>query len=302
MARQQNIDYTIPLLKDRSSRLLGVIIGFMVYIATLAAIAAIMLLNLSDAWSHSLSGRVTVIIPSISDNGIVAPPERLAELVSNLNADKGIATVEVVRDEQLADLVRPWFGEDSNVAVKNLPIPQLLSLRLGRDSPPSTDELIEIVRRTHPEARVNTHQLWRGRIVSLTGALGWLAGSVLLIIAFFSAVLVAYATRTTLGSHETVIGVLDILGAPDKYVVDRFRAWAQRASLQGAFFGLALAAITYFVIAWRTSYGEAEILNEARPHWIQLILLLLPALMTSLIAQTTTSMTVRRMLLQRDEE
>ncbi|MCH9780365.1 MAG: hypothetical protein K0U36_03675 [Alphaproteobacteria bacterium] len=315
MSKHHSVDYTIPLMRDRSSRLLGIVIGFMVYIATLTSVAAIMLVNISGAWSHSLAGRVTVILPapdatflSDSDASSEARAEAarqrgqsLNELVTMLERTEGVASVNVVTNSELSELVRPWFGEESDAAINNLPVPQLISLRLERTTTVTQEQLLAIATVTHPDARVNAHQLWRARIVSLTGALGWLSGSVLVIIAGVSAVLVSYATRTTLGTQERIISVLDVLGAPDAYVVDRFRVWAQRACIYGTVYGLGLAALTALIIMWRTGNPEVDILTEAVPHWTQLVLLFLPALATALIAQFTASYTVRQLLLSRDE-
>ena len=103
-----------------TGRSLTLVIAIMCFLACLTAGAVWMIKESSDAWLNDIASEVTVQVTP-QENGDT--DKAVADVVSYLQKQRGIANVRALDLADSADLLQPWLG--SGDALKSLPVPRL---------------------------------------------------------------------------------------------------------------------------------------------------------------------------------
>lgn len=284
----------IPLAQDASTRLLPWIIGFMAYIATMALAGAIMLNHVAQAWSSGLSGSLTVQIRYDPEEGKAPDETAVSAAVRILLESRGVAGAQRVPDAEVQDLLEPWLG--AGIAPETLPLPTLIDVTLDPSTPLDLEALEARLAIAVPGASVDSHQVWRETVVTLTQAFQGVAVVVVSVVTIASVVMVVFATRGGLSAHRPVIDLLHLIGARDGYIARQFQMHALRTALKGGLLGMMLAAAT--VLGLQTvaqGPGSPPLMTDLFSWWEWLAILLIPVA-TGLIAMFTARYTVLRSL------
>ena len=285
----------LPLARDASGRFLPWLIAFMVYLATLALVASMIMNALVERWDHGLADRLTVQIPAPeagSEQG--AQEARIDAAIGVLTSTPGVAGVSVLDEEEISALLDPWLG-DAELA-RELPLPTLIAVTLNPGNPADLGTLGVRLKAAVPGAVVDDHQRWVGGLVSLTRSVDLIAGLVVVLVGVAAIVTVIFVTRTGLAIHRQVIELLHLIGAQDSYVARQFQSHAMRLGFKGGVLG--------FVAAVVTIYGAGLLLSESGRvllpqfsfgvrEWIALAAL---PLIATLVAMLTARWTVLRTL------
>ena len=281
----------LPLGKDASQRHLPWVIAVMVYLAALAGAGALALDQAAARWGQGLSGALTVQIWPDDGSEMAA---RVAAAVDLLQATEGVAQATPLSQDELAALLEPWLGP-GNLSPE-LPIPQLIDIRLEAGAELDTEALAERLAQVVPGARLDDHKLWLDEVIRLARSVQVVAVAVVLLIAGAAIAIVVFATRAGLAVHHDVIEVLHLIGARDSYIARKFQTHALVLGLRGGFIGLGLAALTLFVLSRVAGELEGSFLPGlalGSVGWAGLGLL---PLITGLIATLTARATVMRAL------
>jgi cell division transport system permease protein len=140
---------------------------------------------------------------------------------------------------RLTALLEPWLGE----AAPSFPLPLVIEVTVRPDhihSPPAA--LGARLAAAAPEARVETHGVWVGRLIAFARSLQAVALATLALVAGIAAAVVAVAVRAGIAARRQAIGVLHDLGATDGDIAGRFAVRAAWLTGLGAVGG-ALAAL-----------------------------------------------------------
>ncbi|MEQ9638399.1 MAG: hypothetical protein RIM84_00115 [Alphaproteobacteria bacterium] len=221
-----------------AGRFLPWVLALMVFLATLAALAALALNDTVRRWDRSVRGNVTIEIPWAA-----TPPlaEQEAMALQVLADTAGIAEARTLRRDELAQLLAPWLGNDA--PLDDLPLPVLIDVRLDPAAPADLDNLRVRLAGAVPAAILDDHQAWLAQLLKLARAVQLAAGAIVLLLAAAVAAVVVLAMRATLASNHDVLEVLHLIGAHDGYIAGQFQAHAVRLSLRGALTGLALTLL-----------------------------------------------------------
>jgi len=285
----------VPLDGDASGRFLPWLVAIMVYLAALALISALTMNRAISHWQDGLSGTLTIQIPQEnSAKKTPAAPDALDRILTVLIATPGIIEAKVMEPEEIERLLQPWLGAAASLA--ELPVPTLVSVTFNPTAEPDFSELARAVAKISPDAIVDTHQAWLGKVRDLARTVQAVAILVVALIIGSAIMIIAFATRMGLSVHGHVIELLHLIGARDSYVASQFQAHVLTFALRGGIIGLVLAVATVF-LAGRTLEGSDVLLLPdlvLQPlDWS--VLLLLPVAV-ALVATITARFTVLRTL------
>lgn len=281
----------LPLSRDASGRFLPWLVAFMVYLATLALVASMIMNALVERWDHGLADRVTVQIPAPESDAAEA---QIDSAIDVLTSTPGVAEVAVLDDSEVSALLDPWLG-DAGLA-RELPLPTLIAVTLDSEAPADLGTLGVRLKAAVPGAVVDDHQRWVGGLVSLTRSIDLVAALVVLLVGLAAVITVIFVTRTGLAIHHQVIELLHLIGAQDSYVARQFQTHAMKLGFKGGILGFAAAIATVYGAGLLLSDSGRVLLPEftfGPRAWVALCAL---PLLATLVAMLTARWTVLRTL------
>ncbi len=285
----------LPLEADPSHRYLPWVIAVMVYLAALALAGALALDAAMSRWGQGLRGVITVQIPAPEGGQGAAGRAAALEV---LGATPGVVQATALTRDQLAALLEPWLGP-GNLSPE-LPIPDLIDVRLAPDAELDLEALARRLEAAAPGAQLDDHKLWLDKVIRLSRWIQLLAAAVVLLIAAAGMAIVVFTTRAGLAVHHDVIEVLHLIGAWDSYIARQFQTHALMLGLRGGFMGLALAALTLFVLSRAAATLEGAFLpalSLGAGGWAALAAMpLIAGLIATLTARATVMRALQRML------
>lgn len=288
----------LALGRDSSTRFLPGLLAVMVYLAALATVGALAARGFVADWDQRLSGAATVQIPPVDG---LSQQERLDSVLRLLGVTPGIASVEPMPPKQSAALLAPWLGAE---LAETLPLPLLVDLRLDRGQEVDLASLATRLDNAAPGTTLDDHGRWLAEARALGNSVA-IAGTCILVVVLLAAVLaVIFAVRTGLSVHREEIEILNLIGAPDRYIARQFQWHAGRLALFGGIVGalLAVASIIGLQIGvgqWSadpSEIGVASITSLIRIGWIEWLALILLPPVTAAIAMATARVSVQTAL------
>ena len=202
--------------------------AMMAFLAVFALALALATGRLAERWSEGLAQSLTI--------RIAAPPETMEEqtraVLEVLKTTPGLGEARALSDEEMQQLLVPWFGPDLPLDV--LPIPRLVEVPVsGRG--PDMDGLDLRLKGEAPDAVLDDHTEWRRPLVSAARRLrllGWLS---LALIGATAGTMITLAAQASLAANGQVIRVLRLIGAKDITIANAFvRRFTRRAAVGAA--------------------------------------------------------------------
>jgi cell division transport system permease protein len=276
---------------EGSGRFLPWVVAVMSFLAALATAGAVSLGAAMQSWRAGLEGNLTVEVLATDD----APAsERVAKAVATLRGTRGIRDVRVLSDDELAALLEPWLGPEA--PLQDLPVPRLIDVEL---EPGHGIDLAMLARRLAaevPGTQVDDHRIWLQQLIRLAQSVRVVAATIVVLIAGAMATVVVFAVRAALAAHYQVVSLLHLMGARDSFVAREFQNHAFLMGLRGGLIGLAMAAITLFVLTQLAARVETPMLPALSFRAGLLAVLALVPLASGAIAFLTARHTVLRAL------
>ena len=213
--------------------------GAMAFLAVFALALALATGRLADRWSAELAGSVTIRVSAPAAD----QEARIQQTLSILQATPATGTPRLLPQEELAQLLEPWFGPD--MPVDALPVPALIDLPVDGDF--DADGLRLRLEAEVPDAVLDDHTEWRRPLVSAAERLRLLGVVSLLLIGAASAAMITLAAKAALAANGQVIRVLRLIGARDLTIATAFvRRFTRRAAIgsaAGTLAGMACVAL-----------------------------------------------------------
>lgn len=279
---------TIRLQRDSSSRFLPWIIALMVFMGALALAAAMMVDAAVERWDRGLRGSLSVQIPpGPSESASDAAVTRVVEI---LEATPGVEAADALSREQVAELLEPWLGDVSQIG--DLPIPRMIDVRVRADSAIAVAALEGRLREVQEGISVDDHQAWLDRLIAYASAMQMVALAVVAVIGAVSILTITFTTLTRMSIHRSVIDLLHLMGATDRFVAWQFQSHALRLGIGGGILGL----VPTVACLWGLQEASADLEELLIPiptltpaQWA--VLAALP-LLTGVVAMLTARYTV----------
>jgi cell division transport system permease protein len=300
----------IPLQPEtRAVRTLSVIVTALMVALAIAALAGAATLRHVDLdWRAALAGSWTVELAAgapidpdaptadADAQNAPAPGGDGARVIAGLRGTPGILGARIVGQEEVERLLRPWLGDPA--AIRELPLPTLIDIRLDPANPPSFAVVQQKIESLAPGARLDDHGAWTNDLTGLARTGEVLGLCLFAIIALAATATVATAARARLAINRAEIQLLHRIGASDLYVIRQFQIDALWSAVLGAVIGGILAAGAGFALI-RKGVAFAPLLPRLRLEpldWCALAAAPAGAvLITILVAQWTAWALVRRL-------
>jgi cell division transport system permease protein len=281
----------LPLNRDASARFLPWIIGFMVYLAMIAAAVALLVDHAASRWQRDLASQLTVELPAVLGEDFTARAERIDAAVKIVSATDGVISTRLLGEAEVARLLSPWLGEAATEL--GVPLPDLIAVSLHPGAEPDVAALRLSLLEASPGAVVDDHAAFNARAMGFLRTVEVMAVSLLVLVLAATAGVVAFVARAGLSIHRQIVEIVHLIGARDSYVARQFQAQAFRFGFVGALIGSLLAAATLIVAGLLSAQGEAAIgvAFHAFEAWMIWPLLLIP-LAAVLIAMVTVRLAV----------
>ena len=283
-----------------TGRSLTVVIAIMGFLACLTAGAVYMINQSAWAWLRDVGGEVTV---QVKPDGSVEEVERRSqEIVKFLTGQIGVGEVQLLTLTQSAELVEPWLGQIS--AVKELPLPRLIAVRIDRANSPDLVTLRAAVTSKFPMATLDDHRAWQQQIRRVTGSLALGGIAVIILMGTATVAVVVSAVRSAMASNREIIEVLNFVGAEERFIARQFELHFLALGIRAGIVGALAAALVFFSLPIVTEYlsgaaTHAEIrrlVGTGRLDTLGYLSLSIIVVAIAAICQMTSRYGVRRIL------
>lgn len=291
----QKHTYDIPLDQGSGRIFLTLLIGLMVFLASLSITGAFALTQFADRWQTGLEGHWTIELPAIDSKGQLIEPSTLqadAERVKmEMMGFTTIDTVDILSEKDVRALLEPWFDFD-DIETNAMPLPLLISLTMKKTTEETAQAITEALDRTVPGARLDRHEEWLDQLLNLTTTLRMIAVIFTLIICGAAITAVAGAIQSRMAEHKESVQLLHLMGASDIYIMRQFQRHGIVMALQGGLAGLSAAGVMMFIFSSYMSGNLSSQLPELRMTTDIILALLCLPLMAAGLAALTTRFTV----------
>jgi len=285
-------DQNALIQRDGSNRFLPFIVAVMVFLALLALSTVFLVHNKITDWRQVLTGTLTLqILPD--EVGEVTEDLEL-RVASVLSDHRGITGFRKIGEEETAQLLSTWFGEEGLPA--DLPLPTVFDVQSeGADIKALQGKLNQMSDRIV----MDSHQSWLEKVIRLIQRFQ-LVGIVAVVLILLAAIsVVVISTKTAMAVHGETIEILHLIGAKDFFIAFQFARKAFVVSFLGSVLGAVLAAVLVLVIALAAQDLALEQFSSILFSPLQVGVLaglpMLAAILTMAVAAWTVSATLKRM-------
>lgn len=213
----------------------------MAFLAVFALAMSIATGRLADRWSEGLAQSVTIRITA-PESDLDAQTRIVMEVLSQT---PGAENAHVIAEDQMEDLLRPWFGPD--VPVDALPIPRLIEVEDIGDKFDAEGLRLRLAAEA-PDSVLDDHTSWRRPLVKAAKRLRLIGLFSLALILGASAAMITLAARASMAANGQVVRVLRMVGARDVTIATAFvRRFTRRATL-GATIGVVLGMLAVLAL------------------------------------------------------
>lgn len=235
-----------PILPARSiaGRALVLVIVIMTFLAGVTAGAVHLIADASSDWSRSIAREVTIQIRPMPGRDIEADVRTAADLAGRV---RGIEAVRVFDRKEGEKLLEPWLG--SGLDLSELPVPRLIVMKFASGVTPDFTALKTELAERVPNAGLDDHRLWLGRLKLMADTLVVIGIVILALVLVATGLAVAFATRGAMAGTAQIIDVLHLVGAEDSYIAREFQRHFLRLGLKGGLIGGMLAVVFYLLIS-----------------------------------------------------
>lgn len=222
---------------------LVLVIAAMCFLASLALGAALSVANVTASWTRDLSGALTI---EIKPSDTMAPDAQMSAALELLTSTPGVLSARALSKADITALLEPWLGQGN--VTDDLPLPNLIDVRIDPNSPPDLDGLAQSLASAVPGAEVDTHRQWQAQLLHAARAAEWLAYAVLIVVASTMVAIITFATRAGLSANKEVVEVLHLTGARDRFIAAEVQRHFLHLGLRGGMIGLFLSIATFLLL------------------------------------------------------
>ena len=287
----------LGLRRALADRMLPFLVASMAFLAALGLAGWVGAAALARHWQAGAAASLTVQVPRPEEAAAEGAGTRIEVALKLLRDTPWIRGARALSASELTQLLRPWLGPKGEMPA--LDLPGVIAVELA-DPDHDTAFLASRLDAVAPGTKVESHEIWVGRLAVLARSLQACAGAVLLVLAGVATAVVAVATRAGLAARREAIEIVHGLGASDGYIAARFAGRVTTLAAMGGLAGglaaaPALLAFARLAAPFVGTEPEAGGLGASLPPALWMLLPGLP-LATAFIGFVTAQATVRRWL------
>jgi cell division transport system permease protein len=267
-----------------------ILIAIMTFLAGLTAGTVSMVRDVSHNWRSDIAREITIQLRANTGAGAKAEIDRALDLAK---ATSGVASAHALTPQETAKLLEPWLGANADISA--VPVPRLIVVRLAR-SDADIDGLRKAITEQIRGASVDDHRGYQGRLVRAADRLSFAGFAALMMTLLATAIAAAIATRGAVAANRSVVEVLHLVGARDRFIAAAFQRHFLFAGLKGAGLGALLAAAPFVLSRFEKVDTAAPLLLQPQlgaGGYFQIVLL---AVLISALVAAASRVMVGRML------
>ena len=272
----------------------------MTFLALMALSASFTLSTMTNRWSSGLENKLTIEIPAQKPDGTIigtADQEGLvARVTKSLAQDSRIIEFEVLEQDDIAELVSPWLG--NNIMLTDIPLPVLISVETSALNEEQHEDLEIEIRSIFSAIKLDRHESWLADLLRFTGAMQIASFLISLIICITTITAIAGAIRSRMAVHKAEVELLHLMGASDNYITRQFQRYARSLCFSGGILGTLIGAASLLAIHIFTNGVTDSLLPELKLDALHIATITGIPFLAAAIGTITARMTVLRTLAQ----
>lgn len=283
----------IPFARDDAHRLLPTMIACLTGFAALMLAVAVCLTNSLIVQSHNVIGVLQVEVPRAKalDDGF------MQTLQNQLKSTPGVESVDIISEQQMETLLKPWLGDSFELA--DLPVPIMLEVKTSVSSNKTAVDVAQLrtaLGKIDTSIRLDDRGPW---IAHMAEAMQLLKGLTIVVACLMIACvigMIVLVARTNLRLHFKTVSLLHMFGATDDYILRQFQwnnAWL---AARGALGGVVSAGMIFALAVVLSVRWESPGIPEIHVSIAHVVLFILLPVFTAGIALFATRVTVKSML------
>ena len=289
---------------DIAGQAMVLVVAIMAFLACLT-VGAVSLVGQSAAtWQSQIAREATVQIRPDPDFDIEAALVRAQAIAVNFD---GVRAARIIGPDETLSLLEPWLGSD--LGLNQLPVPRLVVITIDESAPPDFAAMGAAISQAVPNATLDDHRAWVGRLVTMARTTTVAGMGVLALVLVALVMTVVFATRGTLASNHGVIEVLHFVGAEARFIARQFERRFLLVGLRGAAIGGAAAIVIFLAIGVWANRNLTSAEGEQLSAFFGDFSIGLPAfvgvgmviVLVGVLTMLTTRITVLRVLHEIDE-
>jgi cell division transport system permease protein len=233
------------------------IVIIMSFLACLTLGFVTLIQETSKTWQNQISEEITIQIKPEEGRDMELA---LLDAKSLALEFSGTLSAEIVDKADTARLLEPWLGEGFDM--DELPVPRLLIITIDKDNPPDFDSMRKTLADTIPNAYLDDHRTWAGRLVSMAQNTVFIGVGLLSLVLVATTLTVVFATRGAMSVNHEIIEVLHFVGAESSFVANEFQKHFLLTGFYGGAIGGGLAAFVFFITDIWQGASMATALND----------------------------------------
>ncbi len=283
----------IPLKSDSANLFLEIMSVIAVFLFTITLSGFFMVNSLVANWDKGIVNGFTVqvMIEGRVNNENDLRVNKVLSFFENLSE---VEKVSVVSDKHIIKLMKPWLGD--NIEIADLPMPKLIDVRLKDSSIQNFDKIAKDLHKVAPYSSINSHQIWLHKLIIFAKSVKMLALSILLMVLFICLFSVFYATKTSLGIYQNIIEILHIMGATDNYIAKQYARRGFFIGLISGIVGVVLAIFSLWLISNMGAPLKGGIFDKLTLAVSAKLYICSIPMVTALISMYTSYITVKKVL------
>ena len=276
-------------LRDMDKGFLPFISAFMSFMACLVLAVAIAFAAASGDWERRLAGSAIVqIMPDTKSKNPEAEVEaRIKSVKAMLGRTPGVKSYNSMGLDETRTLLKPWIGDVGELKL-GITLPRLITIEASDMAPLSIPNLKTRIADITALASVETYESWSADFRAAMRAGQATIGLIILVILAATAVTISYAAKTGFAANRSVISIMHMVGAENKYIAGQFSAHMTKMAAIGSIAGyLCAIAVLALVAQLAESMSAAPLPELVRP--VAAWLVAIPAASTAIAYLTSTA-------------
>ncbi|MBP9752514.1 MAG: FtsX-like permease family protein [Proteobacteria bacterium] len=286
--------FEIPLSHEMERRHLSAVVGIMVFLLTVLLILSFQIGGSFFAWQDSMMHKLTIKIPQKNINLLEQTPvleKEQEEEAQNLDektpaddekeSEKKDMLPSLVKKvtvdelyEKVCDLLKKtpaviqfkktnnniegplyfkqWFFKVETV--DSLDIPLTIDVDFKKDNSFDIKNFLNALNDIHPKIHIDYNERLQEMLYVLGNVLKVFSALLIVVVTICLILLMTLVTRSSLKAHSSIIDVLRLLGAKNKYIVNIYQFQAFRSVLFGAFLGAMIGIALMYCLKFGVDY------------------------------------------------
>jgi len=235
-----------------SGRALFFVLAIMSFLACITVGSVAVIATAAADWRSDISGEITVQVRPLDGVDVTGS---VASAIEVIRATPGVESANVMSDQELRELLEPWLGGD--VDLEELPVPRLIVVGIDRAAPPDTADLRHRLSLAVPNASLDDHELWQGRLAVMANTLTISGAGILVLVLVATVLSVVFATRGAMAANKDIVEVLHLVGAKEAFIASEFEKHFLRLGFRGGLAGGVAALAAFAALRWASAQFAA---------------------------------------------